>query len=139
MVDVIHHKGKPEGDISSVFASLSGEAPTVFPKRFSDLKKEIVGTSAEAHDRLVESWRDLLGAVKEGVEEIQQRGTDIIPEVAYSTLKNKNDTTWMGEVKKRGVIVIRDVVSDEEALGWKQEVKEYIKANPQVKGPAISS
>ena len=127
-------KPKQEGDISSVFASLSGEAPTVFPQRFSDLKKEIIGTSSETQDRLVESWKDLLNAVKLGVEEIQQRGTDIIPEVSYEAVKNSKDSSWSAEVKKRGVVVVRDIVPDEEALGWKQQVKDYIKANPQVKG-----
>jgi len=37
-------------------------------------------------------------------------------------------------VKKRGVILVRDVVDDEQALRWKQAVREYVAANPQVKG-----
>ena len=41
---------------------------------------------------------------------------------------------FSSELKKRGVAVVRGVVSEQEALGWKESLQEYIKANPQTKG-----
>jgi hypothetical protein len=40
----------------------------------------------------------------------------------------------VASIKKRGCVVIRNVVDDEEALGWKQAVKDYVEANPSVPG-----
>ncbi|KAG8997760.1 hypothetical protein FRB94_007482 [Tulasnella sp. JGI-2019a] len=129
-------KGKQEGDISSVFASLSGAAHVELPPRFAELKRTIVGPSAEAQHRLRESFADLLQAIKVGVEEIQLKGADTIPEVAFAELiqNNGSEGPWKDEAKRRGAVVVRDVVDDKEALAWKEEVKAYVKANPQVKG-----
>jgi hypothetical protein len=40
-------------------------------------------------------------------------------------------------IKRRGVVVIRDVVNDEVAFGWKLALQEYAKANPETKGSRI--
>lgn len=37
-------------------------------------------------------------------------------------------------IKKRGTVVIRNVVGAEQALGWKEDIKDYIRKNPQVRG-----
>ncbi|KIO21397.1 hypothetical protein M407DRAFT_80394 [Tulasnella calospora MUT 4182] len=127
--------GKAEGDISAIFASLSGASHDALPQRFADLKKAIVGTSHEAHQKLTESWVDLLAELQIGLQEIQRKGPSIIPEVSFKELtESGGSATWIKEVAKRGVVVVRDVVPDEEALAWKQQVRDYIKANPQVKG-----
>ncbi|KAG8738094.1 hypothetical protein FRC10_007287 [Ceratobasidium sp. 414] len=122
---------KKEGDISAVFPSLSGLAETPLPPRFSELKKTLLTTS-EARDRLVVGWTDLLGALREGVSELQARGNDVIPEVSFAEL-DRGSTAWHSDVRKRGSVVVRDVVDDAEALAWKQQVRDYVKENPQVK------
>ena len=38
------------------------------------------------------------------------------------------------KIKRRGAVVIRDVVPDEQAMQWKEELKEFVKANPDVEG-----
>ncbi|QRV89101.1 hypothetical protein RhiJN_17119 [Ceratobasidium sp. AG-Ba] len=123
---------KAEGDISAVFPSLSGIAEAPLPPRFSDLKKTLVPT-LEARDRLVAGWIDLLNDLREGVTELQSRGNQVIPEVSFAELERGN-TSWHDEVRKRGSVVVRDVIEDSEALGWKQQVRDYVKSNPQVKG-----
>jgi len=123
---------KQEGDISSVFPSLSGAAAVPLPPRFSDLKKELV-SSPEARERLASSWTDLLNELREGVSEIQSRGNEVIPEVSFAELERGGEA-WKDKVRKRGSVVIRDVVDDAEALGWKKQVLEYVRENPQVKG-----
>ncbi|CAE6509573.1 unnamed protein product [Rhizoctonia solani] len=123
---------KQEGDISAIFPSLSGVVHDALPPRFSQLKKDLLPTT-EARDRLVAGWIDLLGALREGVAELQAKGNDAIPEVSYAEIE-RGGKSWQDEVRKRGSIVVKDVVDDAEALGWKQQVLEYVKENPQVKG-----
>lgn len=123
---------KKEGDISSVFPSLSGAAAVPLPPRFSDLKKELLATP-DARERLAASWSDLLRTLREEVSELQVRGNEVIPEVSFAELE-RGGVAWQDEVRKRGSVVIRDVVDDAEVLGWKNQVLEYVKENPQVKG-----
>lgn len=123
---------KKEGDISSVFPSLSGLAAVPLPPRFSDLKKELLATP-DARERLAASWTDLLRTLREEVSELQARGNEVIPEVSFAELE-RGGVAWQDEVRKRGSVVIRDVVDDAEALGWKNQVLKYVKENPQVKG-----
>ncbi|KAG8977801.1 hypothetical protein FRB90_008672, partial [Tulasnella sp. 427] len=127
--------GKAEGDISTIFASLSGATHDALPQRFADLKKLIVGDSAQAHRNLAKSWTDLLAELETAVAELKRVGPSIIPEVSFEELVSKNGKdSWKQEVAKRGVVVVRDVVPDEQALAWKEQVREYAKENPQVKG-----
>lgn len=132
------NRAKKEGDISSVFTSLSGAAHVALPPRFAELKRTIVGPSEEAHLRLKQSFAELLEAIKEGVAEVRSRGSDVVPEIGFAELTGGGSggasDAWKDEVKRRGAVVVRDVVEDEEALGWKEELKAYVKSNPQVKG-----
>jgi hypothetical protein len=71
-------KAKKEGDISSVFASLSNESSQPLPERFITLKRSIVGAEgSESLDRVYESWKDLLSVLKREVEEIGERGNEV--------------------------------------------------------------
>ncbi|KAG8934027.1 hypothetical protein FRC02_010764 [Tulasnella sp. 418] len=124
-------KQKTEGDISSVFVSLAGEAPPPLPKRFSDLKKTLVPTTHD-QERLAHSWRSLLDALKVEVAEIQEKSTTIVPEVSFNDMVSTEE--WKKEVRKRGVVIVRNAIDDAEVLGWKEQLRDYIKANPQVKG-----
>jgi hypothetical protein len=126
------HHSKEAGDISAVFPSLSGVVATPLPARFSSLKKEILPTT-ESRDLLVASWTDLLNELREGVSEIQARGSEIIPEVSFAELE-RGSKAWQDDVRKRGSIVVRDVIDDAEVLKWKMQVLEYVKENPHVKG-----
>ncbi len=38
------------------------------------------------------------------------------------------------KIKRKGCVVIRDVVDDAEARGWKDALEEFIKSNPDVEG-----
>jgi acyl carrier protein phosphodiesterase len=62
---------KEEGSISSLFASLSGEASSVFPARFLDLKRVLW------RDEMVQSWREVLADLEAAVEEISCRKSEV--------------------------------------------------------------
>ena len=66
-----HTRQKEEGSIASVFSSLSGDTPTL-PQRFLDLKKDIWT------DSLSQSWREVCDELRGVVEEIAERGPDVL-------------------------------------------------------------
>ncbi|CAG8983553.1 hypothetical protein HYALB_00004354 [Hymenoscyphus albidus] len=121
---------RKEGDISSVFVSLSGVAPTPLPHRFIDLKKELTEGHEEA---LTASWGRLLKAIDAEVKYIFSRGSSVIPSIEFSELDN-NPAEFRAELRKRGVGVVRNVVPSKEARAYKDEIEAYVKANPSTKG-----
>ena len=123
---------KPAGDISSVFPSLSGAASQPLPPRFTDLKRRLI----KGHEEKVRhSWNRLLADLREETEIIKAVGSKIIPELAFRDLDNvEKRTAFRDELHKRGVAIIRGVVSEPEALSWKELAKRYIQTNPSTKG-----
>jgi len=123
---------KPEGDISSVFVSLSGNAAPPPLPRFAAIKDSLI----RGHeDKLRASWERLLAQLREETGMIKERGSGLVPEMRFADLASGRGSEEFGtQLKKRGVAVVRGVVSEEEALGWKEEVREYVRANPQTRG-----
>ena len=124
---------KKEGDISSVFVSLSGAAPTPLADRFAAIKRQLI-TGHE--DAIRASWQRLLERLIVENAEIAQQGPGIIPQIDFSNLSNPSQD-FLQAVKKRGVAVVRGVVPESEARGYKTLVDEYIKTNPGTKGMLV--
>ena len=123
---------KPTGDISSVFPSLSGQTAKSLPPRFADLKARL---KAGHEDALQASWYRLLAELRKEIEELKMLGGAVIPEIEYGDIGNvEQRTRFRDGLRKRGVAVIRGVVSAREALGWKELLSRYIASNPGVKG-----
>jgi len=121
---------KKEGDISSVFASLSGKAPAPLPTRFADVKRKLIQGREEA---ITASWKRLLRALENETRKIEELGSAIIPSIQYSELNDKL-SKFQEALKVRGAGVVRGVVPQEEARAYKNDLEEYIKANPSTKG-----
>ena len=121
---------KKEGDISSVFVSLSGATPSKLPSRFADIKRQLIGGNEE---RIVASWERLLKRLAIENEIVTLKGPNVVPQISFKDIE-KPSTDFLNEVKKRGVAVVRGVVPVDEARGYKAEVEEYVKANPWTKG-----
>lgn len=116
---------KPKGDISSVFSHLGGKGINLDPS-FLTLKQEIAPKDPailnHAYRRLMESFE------KETVE-IKEKGSSVIPQVTFAEIQSNNGQFpphIADEIRKRGCVVIRNVVSREEAQGYKEEIKKYI-------------
>lgn len=127
------HPPKAAGDISSVFPSLKPDATSPpLPPRFAELKRRLI----QGHeDRVQESWHRLLAELRDEIAVIQATGSSIIPEIAFKDLHNiEKRTTFRDQLHKRGIAIVRGVVSQREALGWKELVQRYIRANPSTKG-----
>ena len=123
---------KLEGDISSVFASLAGDKKTQLPPRFGDLKREIIGQHGKA---ILESWKRLIPVVEAKVQEANERGPSIFPQVEFADIVNdKIDGETIDRIKRTGVCIVRNVIPKEEAAELLGDVRKYIKANPTTKG-----
>jgi hypothetical protein len=121
---------KRSGDISDAFVSLSGQQFVPLTPEYADLKGRLIrGRESEVR----ESWERLLQDLRKEIPLIVELGSKIIPEIDFKDIDNAPET-FSNELRKRGVAVVRGVVPEEEALQWKQDLREYIKQNPQTKG-----
>lgn len=121
---------KREGDISDAFASLSGVKDQTLPDEFRLLKLHL---SRGREDAIKASWNRLLEQLRIENEIVARKGSQVIPEVRFSHLATDLPAA-LPEIKKRGVVVIRGVIPEDEARGYKLELEEYIRKNPQTKG-----
>lgn len=127
---------KPTGDISSVFPSLSGNITTRLPPRFTALKARL---KAGHEDALQASWHELLATLRDDVRTLNPIGDRRIPEIEFRDVENvEKCTEFSKEFRKRGVAVIRGVVSEQEALEGKRLLSDYIEMNPGVRGRHLS-
>ncbi|KAF5363209.1 hypothetical protein D9758_008377 [Tetrapyrgos nigripes] len=119
---------KAEGTIASAFASLEADN-FVLPPRFKELKKEIW------KENLVQAWKEILEELELRTNEIISQGGQIIPQINYAGLSRGLTPEQEAQVRKTGVIVVKGAVPKEEALAWKQDVKDYATENKErVKG-----
>ena len=128
-------KVKEEGDISSVFVSLSGASPTALPERFADIKRQLVRGK---EPQISGSWKRLLKQLSVENKLVAEKGAAVVPQVDFKDLSRPSADT-IDQIKKRGVAVVRGVIPEEEARGYKDEVEEYVKANPWTKGKVSAS
>ncbi|KAF8605002.1 DUF1479-domain-containing protein [Ceratobasidium sp. AG-I] len=102
-----------------------------FTPRFAALKRSLVTPGNEA--KLTESWQSLLGALEVRTAEIEKAGPAIIPQVDFTSLSSL-DPEKLAEIKRTGCVVVRGVVDQSTALGYKQSLRDYVQANPDVRG-----
>ncbi|MCJ1250967.1 hypothetical protein MMC30_008197 [Trapelia coarctata] len=120
---------KKEGDISSVFVSLSGAAPKPLPPRFASIKTQLIaGHEEEVRD----SWVRLLKALREETKVIEESGNAVIPQINYKDI-DKPSEGFSRQHKDRGVALVRGVVSEDQAIQWKKDIQDYVRRNPHTK------
>ncbi|KAM4065721.1 hypothetical protein HRG_010563 [Hirsutella rhossiliensis] len=120
---------KKEGDISDAFVSLSGAERAPLPDRYRQLKCDLV---RGREDKLVESWSRLLRQLKRENDIIAAKGSDVIPQVDFADLEAGCERL-KGEIKKRGALVVRGVIPEDEARGYKDEIEDYVRKNPHTR------
>ncbi|WVQ74508.1 hypothetical protein IAR50_004109 [Cryptococcus sp. DSM 104548] len=126
-------KDREEGNISSVFSSLSGEKEKDLPSRFAELKRNIIGDEANQR-RLIGSWERLSQRLARVADEIENTQQDCIPQTTYDEFINHRTPDLERRIKTCGTVIIRDVVDENTALAWLADLRSYIASNPSVKG-----
>lgn len=118
------------GDISSIFASLSGKKAAPLPSRFADLKRKIV-SGKEA--QLQESYDRLIPALRADLDEISVLGSQSIPRIPFSSIGSLSPSD-LANIRRRGCCVITSVVPKPEAAALIESAKSYISENkPKVR------
>lgn len=126
---------RKEGDISSVFRSLSGGGDEQLDPRYRDLKQRLLSMNK---DRLVASWSRLLESLEDEVATIREQGSKVIPEIDFRDIERPSGE-FRDALKRRGVAVIRGVIPEQEARGYKEEIEAYVRTNPWTRGRFFSS
>lgn len=127
--DISKAKVRGTGDISSVFTSFENSGTSKLPNEYADLKKKLIKNEAA----LTASWHRVKKALAEGIEQIKQNGSGIIPQVQFSELENV-DELQRQEILKRGSLIIKNVIPREEVVQLKEDLLDYIGTNPNTKG-----
>lgn len=123
---------KRAGDISDAFASLSGKEFTPLEPRYATLKKNLI---AGREDAIRASWERLLKDLRTEIPHIVEMGSKVVPEVQYKDIVNGTvSQEFVAEHRKRGVAIVRGVVDEKEARGFKDEIEDYVRKNPHTKG-----
>jgi hypothetical protein len=60
-----------------------------------------------------------------------------VPQVEFSELDTLSPQQ-VDTIKRRGCVLIRNVVDDSEAIKWREELQEYVKSNPDAEGGDVS-
>ena len=82
-----------------------------------------------------DGWHRLLADLGREIDVIKALGSKVIPELEFRDMHDvEKRTAFRDGLRKRGAGIIRGVVSEKEALGWKELVKRYIQTNPSTKG-----
>lgn len=126
----VQSSAKPEGDISSVFASLSGDqANQPLEPRSAQLKARIT----EGYEsQVTDSWYRLLDALKRENTIIRSSDNAVIPSVELHQMRNLSSSA-INAIRTRGVMIVRGVLSEDYALKFKLDAEEYIRRNPHTK------
>ena len=115
-----------------MFPSLSGVRSAPLPPRFADVKSRLINGHEDA---IRESWVRLLSDLEKETELIRAASSAIVPELAFSDLNNlEKRANFKDQFHKRGVAVIKGVVTEKEALEWKELLKKNIQSNPSIRG-----
>jgi len=130
---------KRAGDISDAFVSLSrGASPIALEPRFAQLKKRLISSHEAA---IAAAWPRLLSHLREQIEKLRDLGSKSVPEISFSEIaaagasssSNHHNPSFAASYKERGVCVVRGVLGEQEALGLKAAVRDYIRKNPHTK------
>ncbi|UZJ51919.1 hypothetical protein CBS101457_001239 [Exobasidium rhododendri] len=137
---------KESGTVANVFATLSGESlSNSLPARFGALKTSLV-TSEDHAIALEKAWKEVLATLQAETEEIIKKGSALIPVIHYpglDAIQGKNSEDWIGRetmdsILRRGTVIVKGVLPAEEALEYKQVIRDYVVANPQSKGAYVA-
>ncbi|KAG2188253.1 hypothetical protein INT44_001006 [Umbelopsis vinacea] len=119
---------KKSGDIFSAFAfGVKDELPA----RYKTLKDQLRTKDIQ------QAWGRLLASYEKESERIQALGSKAVTEVDFKDIQANNGRfpeETIKELRKSGCVVVRGVYEREEALGYKQQVLDYIAKHPGIDG-----
>jgi hypothetical protein len=126
------NRGGGSSSIATAFASLSA-ADAALPPRFVDLKRNLIKGHEEA---VLAGWNRLLQR-RLASDKLTKLDSSVIPEVEFAAIVQNGGRLPKDveqELRNCGTIVVRGLVDANQASDWKQQIRDYVQANPQTKG-----
>ncbi|KAH8091346.1 DUF1479-domain-containing protein [Cristinia sonorae] len=110
---------------------MSAPAPEMgpCPPRFVEIKQKIAGLYPDFQERVTKAWNEVLEELDQATTEIATQGSNIVPQVEFAQL-GKLSAEEVENIRRKGCVVIRNVVDDSEAEGWRRELQDFVRANP---------
>ncbi|KAL0063218.1 hypothetical protein AAF712_009916 [Marasmius tenuissimus] len=100
------------------------------PEHLLKIKKEIAESFPDFEANATKAWQEIIAEIAQTATKVSAAGSDYIPQVKFSEL-DKLSPEQIAEIKRKGTIIIRDIVEDAEAAKWKTSLEEFVKANPK--------
>ncbi|GAB7333650.1 hypothetical protein MBLNU13_g05208t1 [Cladosporium sp. NU13] len=107
----------------------------ILEQRFSVLKQSLV--KPEHKQKVIESYHRLVKVLEKEVDYIEKVGPALVPEIDFDVVRRNGNTfppDLTNLIRERGCVILRNVVSEEQAVEWESSLREYTKRHPQVGG-----
>ncbi|KAJ6003492.1 Protein of unknown function DUF1479 [Penicillium sp. IBT 35674x] len=104
-------------------------------ERFSQLKKSLV--QEENKEKVIASYERLLRVLKCEIAHIEKFGPALVPEIDFKEVQKNGGLLpegFVNLVRDRGCVILRNVVSEEQAKAWEASLKDYTCRHPAVGG-----
>ena len=103
-------------------------------ERFSKLKQTVIKPMDK--DRVIESYQRVKQALEIDADRISKQGPQAIPEVDFSVVEAHGGLpeSLKDLVRQTGCLIIRGVVSEQQATTWENDLRSYARRHPKVSG-----
>ncbi|OQE14703.1 hypothetical protein PENSTE_c033G03678 [Penicillium steckii] len=118
--------------LEQVYARIN--AP-LLEERFSLLKKSLV--KPENKEKVIESYGNLLEVLESELSLIEKFGPSLVPEIDFNEVRENGGLlpgVFADTVRERGCVILRNVVSEEQAVAWEASLRGYVQRHPGVGG-----
>ncbi|KAK0490729.1 hypothetical protein IW261DRAFT_1433824 [Armillaria novae-zelandiae] len=97
------------------------------------IKKEIASSYPDFEERVTQGWAEILVELKKATQKISAGGPEFIPQVQFSELDSL-PADKIDEIRRKGCLMIKDVVDDAQAISWRKSLEDFVSANPDADG-----
>jgi hypothetical protein len=125
-----------------------------YPPHFLDVKHEIASGFPDFEARITKAWKEIIAELAIVTDQIHDGGPNVgsalcrpckdhchysrrlwqyIPQIKFDDLETLS-AEQVSTIRRRGCVVIRDVIDDDTVIGWRESLKEFARTNPGVEG-----
>ncbi|KAJ3569522.1 hypothetical protein NP233_g4989 [Leucocoprinus birnbaumii] len=104
-----------------------------YPAYFLDVKREIASSYPNFEARITQAWKEIIAELDVVTNQIHDSGSNYIPQIDFGDIDSLS-IEEVAKIKKRGCVVIRNVVDDEKVIGWRESLREFARRNPGIEG-----
>ncbi|ETS81535.1 hypothetical protein PFICI_06537 [Pestalotiopsis fici W106-1] len=107
----------------------------LLPKRFAVLKQSLV--KPEHREQVIQSYQSLVKVLETETARIKEHGSALIPEIEFDVVRKNGGSLpldFAELVRDRGCVILRGVVSQQQASTWEAQLKDYVRRHPGVGG-----